>query len=129
MNDELASDPSAEQQQQRQQQQAIQLEPALSTPQQPIHPPVAQDTDNLRLHDYQMVTEAVNDAEAFDTSAAAAAAAGSTVAAPDTEVLVSCQGLQALLFLDPSFPRGLAKPNWLVRCFCSTCQQKAGPDG
>lgn len=78
-----------------------------------------------------------------DSPESPTAAAGAAAAPlPATEVLISCQGLEALLFLDPAFlqsaadqtlaglpTRGSAKPSWLVRCLCPSCQDEAGPDG
>jgi hypothetical protein len=133
MDETFVSDPADTQRLQHQQQQEA-LQPDPQTALGPTDSPTQQQGDLLPDSSDAghpcIAAQGEGSAEVPDgvTAAAAAAAAGST-AAPATEVLISCQGLEALLFLDPAFPRGLAKPNWLVRCLCPACQLQAGPDG
>jgi hypothetical protein len=132
MDDRLAGDPCYEQQQPQEQQQALQAEALAATQQQHSLQPTQQHTNMIQPCDTSTPSAAAAGEETEPCDPAAAAAASSTAAAvcaPATEVLISCQGLEALLFLDPAFPRGLAKPIWLVRCLCPACQQEAGPDG
>jgi hypothetical protein len=137
MEDAFVSDPAETQLLQHQQQQEA-LQPDSPTAPGPTNFLTQQDDIRPDTSDVNVPSttatgqgseESDNLASAASASASAAADAAGSTAAPATEVLISCQGLEALLFLDPAFPRGLAKPNWLVRCLCPGCQQQAGPDG
>jgi hypothetical protein len=134
MDDNFVSDPAETQHLQHKQQQEA-LQPSSQSTPGPINFPTQQDDIHPDSSNANSLCTAAQQHECsaeglpLDGLTAAAAAAAGSAAAPATDVLISCQGLEALLFLDPAFPRGLARPSWLVRCLCTGCQQQAGPDG